>query len=158
MRRRTGTGFGLPRFVLFLLPLLFAAAGFVPWVLTQTVLVDTPARALDWPLLLWAAGLLLLGGLLVTALLWAFLLGPVVRTADAAARAAEGDESAWPELEVATGAARDLGAILKGTVLDLLHDGVRTRDLGGDLGTIQFSERVGNELGTRVKAASSGST
>jgi isocitrate dehydrogenase (NAD+) len=49
---------------------------------------------------------------------------------------------------------RELGACLKATVLDLLRDGVRTRDLGGDLGTIQFSERVANELGRRLTTKS----
>jgi hypothetical protein len=29
---------------------------------------------------------------------------------------------------------------------------VRTRDLAGDLGTMQFSERVAAELGSRVKS------
>lgn len=47
---------------------------------------------------------------------------------------------------------RQLGACLKAAVLDLLRDGVRTRDLGGDLGTIQFSERVASELARRVAA------
>lgn len=45
---------------------------------------------------------------------------------------------------------RELGACLKGTVLDLLRDGVRTRDLGGDLGTMQFSQRVAEELSARL--------
>lgn len=47
---------------------------------------------------------------------------------------------------------RELGACLKSTVIDLLRDGVRTRDLAGDLGTMQFSERVAAELGSRVKS------
>lgn len=47
---------------------------------------------------------------------------------------------------------RELGACLKSSVLDLLRDGVRTRDLGGDLGTIQFSERVAAEVSARWSA------
>lgn len=50
---------------------------------------------------------------------------------------------------------RELGACLKSTVLDLLRDGVRTRDLGGDLGTSQFSERVAEALAERVKTLGS---
>lgn len=45
---------------------------------------------------------------------------------------------------------RGLGASLKAAVLGLLRDGVRTRDLGGDLGTIQFSERVAAEFARRL--------
>jgi len=116
VRRPAGTGFSLPRFVLLLLPVLFAAAALLPWALTQTVLVPTPAREPDLRLLLTAGVTLFLVGLLVSVLLRAFLLLPVARAADAAQRAADGDASAWPELEVATGAARDLGAILADTL------------------------------------------
>ncbi len=45
---------------------------------------------------------------------------------------------------------RDMGGCLKSVVLDLLRDGVRTRDLGGELGTLEFSQRVADELGSRV--------
>lgn len=53
---------------------------------------------------------------------------------------------------------RELGACLKSTVLDLLRDGVRTRDLGGELGTMQFSDHVARELSARLKAAAAPQT
>ena len=47
---------------------------------------------------------------------------------------------------------RELAATLKATVLDLLRDGERTKDLGGSLSTTQFSERVADELAKRLSA------
>lgn len=45
---------------------------------------------------------------------------------------------------------RGVAAALKATVLDLLRAGVRTRDLGGDQSTMQFSERVAAALPARL--------
>lgn len=47
---------------------------------------------------------------------------------------------------------RRIGAALKAAVLELLRAGVRTRDLGGDQTTLQFSERVAAALPERLAA------
>lgn len=47
---------------------------------------------------------------------------------------------------------RDLGALVKQTVLDLLREGLRTRDLGGKLTTSEFSDAVAVEIKSRVAA------
>ena len=53
---------------------------------------------------------------------------------------------------------RELAATLKATVLDLLRDGERTKDLGGSLSTTQFSERVADELAKRLTAERAATT
>ena len=48
---------------------------------------------------------------------------------------------------------RDLGQAVKSSVLQTLRNGARTRDLGGDLSTTQFSEAVASELAGNLAVA-----
>lgn len=50
---------------------------------------------------------------------------------------------------------RDLGAKIKESILTLLREGRRTRDLGGDLSTTEFSTAVADELSQRLDSTTS---